>query len=426
MQDNTIYTRQMAILIFLSSTAVKLSSLPALWARDISTSVFLAMIFMTLVEIVLFCLVYVFVERGGVELLDKSKIRYPVCVALYFFFFAKLFVFLAFMANFVTNFMFDSISLYIVIITLVTPISYLAIKGIRSIARCGEFFVFFSGVCLFLLLAFLDADFNFERLKPFLATDSLTTFKSGFGYGLWFGDALPFLFVKIKKSKKGVLPIFIGISYALICIITMLSIAIFGDALAIADNILVNLSVFNQLSAVLGRLQWLSIVPWTIGGFIEGGLVFWMFVAFILLFLVLAKWGWPVIIKMMDKRAATIDQGVEDARKAREQLDNAREEAKKYVREAQAKQSDMLREAAKMKTEIIEEARREAQEAAKHEMDQARQAIDQARKEAELQFRNEVGRFSIDIAEKMVREKMKDDKAQSKLVDKLLDEIEKN
>ena len=26
------------------------------------------------------------------------------------------------------------------------------------------------------------------------------------------------------------------------------------------------------------------------------GLVFWMFIAFILLFLVLAKWGWPVII----------------------------------------------------------------------------------------------------------------------------------
>lgn len=61
------------------------------------------------------------------------------------------------------------------------------------------------------------------------------------------------------------------------------------------------------------------------------GLVFWMFIAFILLFLVLAKWGWPVIIKMMDSRAATIDQGVEDAKQAKEQLDNAREEAKKYV-----------------------------------------------------------------------------------------------
>jgi len=156
------------------------------------------------------------------------------------------------------------------------------------------------------------------------------------------------------------------------------------------------------------------------------GLVFWMFVAFILLFLVLAKWGWPVIVKMMDQRANTIDQGVEDARKAKEQLDNARAEAQKYVKEAQARQADMLREAAKMKTDIIEEARREAQSAAKKEMDNAKVAIEQARKEAELQFRNEVGRFSIDIAEKMLRERMSNDHAQTVLVNKLLDEIEKN
>ena len=157
----------------------------------------------------------------------------------------------------------------------------------------------------------------------------------------------------------------------------------------------------------------------------EIGLVFWMFVAFILLFLVLAKGGCPMIIKMMDKRASTIDRGVEDARQAREQLDNAREEARKYVVEAQAKQSEMLREAAKMKSDIIEEARREA-EAARREMESARLAIDQARKEAELQFRNEVGKVSIDIAEKMVRTRMQNDKAQTELVNRLLDEIEKN
>lgn len=156
------------------------------------------------------------------------------------------------------------------------------------------------------------------------------------------------------------------------------------------------------------------------------GLVFWMFVSFILLFLVLAKWGWPVIINMMDKRAATIDQGVEDARQAKEQLDNAREEAKKYVVEAQARQAEMLREAARMKTELIEQAKKEASEAARKEMDAAKAAIEQARKEAELQFRNEVGKFSIEIAEKMVRDRMKDEKAQTELVNKLLDEIEKN
>ena len=156
------------------------------------------------------------------------------------------------------------------------------------------------------------------------------------------------------------------------------------------------------------------------------GLVFWMFIAFILLFLVLAKWGWPVIIKMMDSRAATIDQGVEDAKQAKEQLDNARQEASKYVVEAQARQAEMLRDAARMKTEIIEQAKNEAADAARKEMDAAKAAIEQARKEAELQFRNEVGRFSIDIAEKMVRNQMKSDKAQTELVNKLLDEIEKN
>ncbi len=156
------------------------------------------------------------------------------------------------------------------------------------------------------------------------------------------------------------------------------------------------------------------------------GLVFWMFIAFILLFLVLAKWGWPVIIKMMDKRAATIDQGVEDAKQAKEQLDNAREEAKKYVVEAQARQAEMLRDAARMKTEIIEQAKNEAADAARKEMEAAKAAIEQARKEAELQFRNEVGKFSIDIAEKMVRNRMKSDKEQTELVNKLLDEIEKN
>lgn len=158
----------------------------------------------------------------------------------------------------------------------------------------------------------------------------------------------------------------------------------------------------------------------------DTGLVFWMFIAFLVLFLILAKWGWPVIVKMMDQRAETIDKGVEDARQAKEQLDNARADAQAYIKDAQAKQAEMLRDAAKMKTEIIEEARRQAQDVAKKEMDAARIAIDQARKEAELQFRNEVGRFSLEIAEKMVRAKMDNDKAQKELVNKLLDEIEKN
>lgn len=151
-----------------------------------------------------------------------------------------------------------------------------------------------------------------------------------------------------------------------------------------------------------------------------------MFVAFILLFLVLAKWGWPVIIKMMDKRASTIDEGVENARQAKEQLDNARAEADRYMKEVMAKQQEMLRDAQKMKTEIIEQARNEAAKVAQGEMDAAKVSIEQARKQAESQILDEVSRFSIEIAEKMMRSQLKDTKAQTELVNKMLDDIEKN
>lgn len=156
------------------------------------------------------------------------------------------------------------------------------------------------------------------------------------------------------------------------------------------------------------------------------GLIFWMFIAFILLFCILLKWGWPVIIKTMDQRADTIDKGVEYAREAKEQLDNAREEARKFVAEAQKQQAEILRDAAKMKTQIIEEARKEASEEAKKVMDAAKISIEQQRKEAQLQIRDEVSRFSLEIAEKMVRKHLSDNKAQVELVGKLLDEIEKN
>lgn len=156
----------------------------------------------------------------------------------------------------------------------------------------------------------------------------------------------------------------------------------------------------------------------------ELGLVFWMFIAFAVLFIVLAKWGWPAIMKTVEGRADLIDKGVEYAQNAKEQLDHAREEAEKYIDEARKQQAEMLRDADKMKTQIIEEARAEASKEAKKQMDAAKLSIDQSRKEAEKQFRDEVSQFALEIAAKVVRQQLADEKAQTKLVNTLLDEIE--
>lgn len=154
------------------------------------------------------------------------------------------------------------------------------------------------------------------------------------------------------------------------------------------------------------------------------GLIFWMVVAVIILLFVLYKWGWPAIIKMIDSRADLIDKGVEYAQNAKQQLEHAQEESEKYLAEARARQAEMLREADRMKTQIIDEARAAAQVEAKKVMDAAKLSIQQERKEAELQFKNEVSAFALDIAAKVVRNQLSDEKAQSKLVSSLLDEME--
>ena len=133
------------------------------------------------------------------------------------------------------------------------------------------------------------------------------------------------------------------------------------------------------------------------------GLIFWMFIAFGILFLILWKCAWPVILKSVDSRADLIDKGVEYAQEAKERLDGAQREA-----------DDMLREA----------RRRQAE--AQKVMDAAKASIAQQQKEAEQALRANIGTIALDIAGKVMQQNMAQDKAQRQLVDKLLTEIESN
>jgi len=156
----------------------------------------------------------------------------------------------------------------------------------------------------------------------------------------------------------------------------------------------------------------------------EFGLVFWMFVAFLCLYYILAKWAWPFIIKSMEERADLIDKGVAYAQEAKSHLDNAKAEADKLIADARSEQADILREAAKMRNELIEKARGEAADEAKKVSDAAQVSLEQARKEAEKQLRSEVGDLALQIAEKVIRRNIASDDAQRALVDQYLNEVE--
>lgn len=156
----------------------------------------------------------------------------------------------------------------------------------------------------------------------------------------------------------------------------------------------------------------------------EAGLIFWMFVVFVALFAILAKFAWPVITKSIDERAELIDKGVEYAEAAKASLEDSENQAQAILAEAGRQQMEILQEAAQMKTQIIEEAKKAAAAEAKKLIDAAAVSIEQSRKEAELQFRQEVSQFALTIAERLVRKDLTSDKAQAEMVEKLLNELE--
>lgn len=153
------------------------------------------------------------------------------------------------------------------------------------------------------------------------------------------------------------------------------------------------------------------------------GLIFWMFVAFAILFLILWKFAWPSILKIVDTRAETIDKGVEYARNAQTQLENAKEQAQEVLTQARKQQADILREADRLKTQMIEEARGAAQAEAQKVMDNAKLQIEQQQKQAQKQFRDQVSDFALQIAGKVVKQNLDGQSNQTQLVDSLLDQI---
>ena len=156
----------------------------------------------------------------------------------------------------------------------------------------------------------------------------------------------------------------------------------------------------------------------------EAGLVFWMFVIFVVLFAILAKFAWPTITKMVDERASLIDKGVEYAEAAKASLEDSEAQARAILAEANRQQMEILQEAAQMKSQIIEEAKKAAAAEAKKLVDAAAISIEQSRKEAELQFRQEVSQFALTIAENIIRKELAGDKAQAEMVEQLLNELE--
>lgn len=155
----------------------------------------------------------------------------------------------------------------------------------------------------------------------------------------------------------------------------------------------------------------------------EFGLVFWMLVVFLIVFGILAKYGWPVIIKSIEERAEFIDNGVKYSQQAMKEKIEAEAKAQLLLADAHKQQLEILQEAEQLKQAIVAGARTVAVGEAQKVINAAKLSVEQAQKEAELQVRKRVGVLSLQIAEKVIREKLGNDEAQAEMIDKFLDEV---
>ena len=156
------------------------------------------------------------------------------------------------------------------------------------------------------------------------------------------------------------------------------------------------------------------------------GLLFWMTITFLVVFFLLWKFGFPVITGMVKERQAFIDESLKKAHEANERLANIQKEGESILQEAREKQAQILKEAAATRDAIVEQAQTKARSEGARLLDEAKAAIEQEKKAAIADIRQQVATLSVQIAEKVLKKNLKDDKAQMDLIDRMLDDVSAN
>ena len=158
----------------------------------------------------------------------------------------------------------------------------------------------------------------------------------------------------------------------------------------------------------------------------DSGLLFWMTVIFAIVFFVLAKFGFPMITGMVEKRRMRIDDAIEAARKAEEAIAHLNQEQERIIAETRAEQAQIMKDAAAERERMIGSAKEQARVEAQKIMDEAKARIAEEKESALRDMRREVAIISLAIAEQVIRKDLGSDEGQKQLVDKLMDEVAVN
>ena len=156
------------------------------------------------------------------------------------------------------------------------------------------------------------------------------------------------------------------------------------------------------------------------------GTVFWATVAFLVVAFLLKKMAWGPILKSLEERSEGIENALNEAERARQEMSKLQAGNEQLLREARDERDRILAEAKSLKDSIVGEARAKATEESNRIIEAARMEIDNQKKAAITELKNQVATLSVDIAEKLTREKLSDSEKQKALNESLIAEIRSN
>ena len=128
----------------------------------------------------------------------------------------------------------------------------------------------------------------------------------------------------------------------------------------------------------------------------------------------------------VNEREVTIVDSLNQAKLARQEVQNLKAENENIIREAKIERDNILKEAKEIKERIVGDAKNVAQTEADKIIEQARQSIQAEKSAAMSDIKNQIGALSVNIAEQILKQKLDNDNAQNALVENILNKSNLN
>lgn len=154
------------------------------------------------------------------------------------------------------------------------------------------------------------------------------------------------------------------------------------------------------------------------------GLLFWMTLAFGIVFFILAKFAFPVINGMLKQREEEINTALEKAERTHQEMEKLQADNELLLAQAREERDKIIDEARQIQDKYIESAKIKANEEKERIIESAREMIEHDKMAAATEIKSQIAGFSIKVAEKILQKQLDSDEEQLAYIDKLLDDIE--